>query len=350
LEADFPALSQTVSVPAPNPTTAKKVRVPALASGPTPVMTSQNSFPAIGDDERTVSSFGSNRGLSVSSGPSLPPGIATSLPLSSGGQPASLPSFMQPALEPTLKEEASVSTNLPFDSTQSGSIRATAKEFIPKSYTPSVATFPQLSLPKSHSSRPPLSANFVSGFAAPLRVSLPEGSPSYDSGTIPLSEGFLAPSGGPLQPLSASFLGVESTIHDRIPAVTPLSEDASTATPSIGSSLTGIPGLDDSTLSSGLGPLGVNLEHQPSIDNTVSLLSSAFTSGPTLGVSSLWGSETPSQATTPLLGLPLAFTHDTGASSKDEGKFGDDLVPFNWGAPGMGGGGGLSGSQGGSIW
>ncbi len=339
-EEEFPALSQSVSTS--NQENVHLVRVPPVTG--TAVMTFHNSFPPIGDDERTVSSFGSNKGLSVSSASYLLPGVSPSMVM-----PGALfdpLSILQPGTELSVKEEAMDSVDQVTDTGQGSEIRATAKEFVPKCYASSSAAPSHLAGSMISKALPPLSANFVSGLGGPLRVSLPEGSPPFDSATIPFSQGFLG-SSGPPPPVNPSYLSVGLNRYETMPTVTPLSEDTSTAATSIGSSLTGIPGLDDSTLSSGMVPLGLGLEPHPSSGNTTSLLSSVFTSGPALNVASLWGGESTLQASIPISGLPLHFTSDTSAKSEEEEKFGDKPLSFAWGGQGISGGGG----QGrGSIW
>lgn len=332
IERDFPALSQSSS--------ASVNYAPPVAAAPP--MTSHNSFPPIGDDERTVSSFGSNRGLSVSSAPFLLPGIAPAPAMAAALAP---PGFMKPAphgmgshsVGPPLAEEEMES-----GSVQSGEIRATAREFVPKGYTPPPPVAqPQITASLANA-RPSISSSYGPRLRAPLTSSLPEAIPPFHSGSIPFSQGFLGNSGPP-PPTNPTFFGGGPIAYDRMPTVTPVSEDTSV---SIGSSMTGIPGLDDSTLSSGLVPLGFGLEQQSHTGSTASLLSSTFANQPSLGSESIWGGTASTSAAPSLSGLPpLNFGGDSGLNYEEDDSNNAHL-PRSWGASG----GGLSGAQGGSIW
>ena len=328
------------STPATTNQTSARSRAP-LVSVPPP-MTAQNSFPPIGDDERTVSSFGSNRGLSVSSAPYVLPGI---------GSPSFAPTgFMQPGPPGVgphlaglpLTEEEMDGENVG-ESSQYREIRATAKEFVPKGYTP-----PPMPL---SSGMPPLLNTFGPALGFSLTSSLPEAPSSVDNSAIPFSPRFLG-NAGPPPATNPSFLGVATNGYDRVPTVTPVSEDTSTTTPSIGSSLTYVAALDDSTLSTGLGSLGFGTDEQPAPGNTSSLLSSTFTNGPAIGVESIWGGGLSSESNPSIPALtPLNF--GTGSAVDSEGRngrsFGKDYLTCSWGAPGVNSGG-LNGSDGGSIW
>lgn len=338
IERDFPVLSQT------------SYQVPMHKIQPTPVaaapqMTSHNSFPPIGDDERTVSSFGSNIGLSVSSAPFLPPGMAP-VPAMTTASSLAPPGFMKPAppgmgSHPPLAEEEMESGSI-----QSGEIRATAREFVPKGYTPPPRA--QARIPEPMVNVPPsLSRTFGPALGVPLSSSLPEVTPPFHGGAIPFSQGFLG-SAGPPPPTNPALLGGGPMAYDRIPPVTPVSEATS---PSISSSMAGLPGLEDPMLSSGLGHLGFGMEQQPQASNTPSLLSSTFTNGPSLRGDSIWGGGGSSHQTTPsMTGLPpINFGVDSGANFKEgEGEDSSNMpLPGSWGGPNLSGGG-LSGGQG--IW
>lgn len=341
--------------------TGATVQPPVMNRGAPPVsavppMTAQNSFPPIGDDERTVSSFGSNRGLSVSSAPYMPPGMAPppAMPAAPSFAP---PGFMQPALSgigsqlmglPMTKEEMEVEYGADYG--QLGEIRATAKEFVPKGYTP--PPMAPSRMPGSLSgTQPPLSNNFGPALLAPLSSSFPQVQPSFDNSATPFSQGFLGSSRAP-PPTNPSFLGGGVSGYDRMPTVTPVSEDTTSTTLSIGSSLTGVIGLDDSTLSAGLGSLGFGMEQPPTIGNTTSLLTSSFTNAPPIGGESIWGESGPSLATSAPSGLPpLNFGGVSGTDTKERNgePSGNDHLTSKWGVPGASNGG-LNGGQGGSIW
>jgi hypothetical protein len=328
MERDFPVLSQ--STPAlVNQYSMHTNQAPPVAAAPP--MTSHNSFPPIGDDERTVSSFGSNRGLSVSSVPFLPPGMAPT-PAMAAASSLAAPGFMKGAphgigshlVGPPLAEEET--------EFGSGEIRATAREFVPMGYTP----------PPMTNTPPSLARNFGPALGAPLSSSLPEVTPPFHSGAIPFSQGFLGGSGPP-PPTNPTFLSGGPIAYKGMPTVTPVSENTS---PSIDSSMTGVPGLDDSTLSSGLGSLGFGMEQQPQAGNTPSLLSSTFTNGQPIRGGGIWGGSASSQATPSLSGLPpLNYSAESGPNFNE-----GDGEKSRWAGPSGNSGGGLAEGQGGSIW
>jgi hypothetical protein len=314
-DSEFPSLSES-TLPSNKPHPRKMGTSPVA---PAHLMTVSNAFPVLGDDDRTVSSFGSNRGLSVSSAPFLPQGIAQPA-LGSAGVLAP-PGMTQPLLA---VGQHAWKTDL-----NETDIRVTAPEFVP---TRSVMGDSQ-SQQNMASSPAPLSGSFH--LEALLGSARPQNRSSHASGEIPFSQGFLAP------PSTAMpFLGGGPSQYERMPSATPLSED--TTTLSVGSSLTGIPGFDESSgVSSGAGTFGLCFDGQMQGASTTSLLSSSFTNPPPIGGDSLWGGLPPIHGS--LGGLPPLNFGNTGLKRQDASDAKDNL-PQSWVAPGIGGG------QGGSIW
>ena len=315
LQADskFPSLSGNV-LPAyqQHP---RKLRVAPIVAPP--VMTASNSFPALGDDDRTVSSFGSNRGLSVSSAPFFSLGIVQPPPPSSTA--LAPPGFMQPL--PSSGHHPWKSELNEMD------MRVSAAEFVP---TKSVMENSQ----SQHTpSRAPLSSNF--GLESLLGSVLPENRTSLACGEVPLSQGFLGPS-----PV-ASLLGAGPSKYERIPSVNQISKD--TIAPNVGSSLADIPGYDDpSSVSNGGSTYGLYLDSQTQASGSSSILTSTFTSRPAIGGDSLWGALAPHAAPS-LIGLPALNYGSTGLVSQDASDE-KGVLSGSWVAPSSGSG------HGGSIW
>jgi len=315
-DLEFPSLSESTLPVQKQPP--KKTRAAPLAT--VPVVTTANSFPPLGDDDRTVSSFGSNRGLSVSSAPFLPQGLAPAPAALSTALPP--PGFMHPspfvAQDPWKPEPSE------------NDMRVTAPEFVP---TKSVMGNP-LSQPNV-SSLASLPGSY--GLEALLESTRPENSTSRSSSDGLLSQGFLGPSS-----TVASFLGTGTSQSERMPSVTPVSED--TTTLSVGSSFTAIPGFDDpSAMSSGSGAYGLYLDKQPHGANTSSLLTPTFTNQPSSIGDSLWGALAPSNAGPSLVGLPSLNFGSAGVARQNSNDD-KDCLSQSWATPLNGNG------PGGSIW
>lgn len=199
-----------------------------------------------GDDDRTVSSFGSTPGLSVSSNSFVPASMA-----SQNNNTAMNHSVPTPP--PGFKPPRPATTVNPPSVQDYGEIRATAKAFVPTSMAPSV--------PANSAAMPPLAASFanVPSPASNLSQLAPglsmEGPSMNNSSTLPPG---LLPTGLGGAP------GFSSTI------------------PSIASN----PPVSQSTGLAGL-PLGFGMENNTN-QGTSSLLDS-FSNGPPVNASSIWG-------------------------------------------------------------
>jgi hypothetical protein len=314
--AEFPALSQSAF---PRPAAAAPQLMVAHAYSAPPVASSYG-FPPIGDDDRTVSSFGSNRGQSVSSNSYVssvapkvaPPGFRAPQVVPTAKVPAAQQSKLFPAAE-----EESVASSFAEETNPMGEIRATAKAFIPRKFSPVPPSVP------AGTSMPQLSNNFIESFP-PLGSQMGTSVPG----------GLLQPGarGPPPPPLSGA--------HDRMTSGTPLSEDL-LLPPSATSSLTGAPSLEEPTF--GI-PLGFgNTAQQASVGNTSSLLTSAFTNGPPIGGSSLWGD---TQSVPSFGGLLPGYSFGDGNDREKSGGLPNNagLQGANWGASNLPTGGP------GSIW
>ena len=118
-------------------------------------------FAPSGDDDRTVSSFGSNPGLSVSSNSFGPPSMTqnnAAAPIPPPGFKAPMPATMvKPPMQAQLNLPPSVpNANYPVGLTAEpnnlGEIRATAKAFVPTGFTPTATA--------NNTTLPPLSGDF----------------------------------------------------------------------------------------------------------------------------------------------------------------------------------------------
>lgn len=233
---------------------------------------SSSSFPPIADDDRTVSSFGSNRGLSVSSREFVPASFAPP-PVSALSTTAPIvpPGFMltntQSMSTPLRQPEATVpenSSSVAFsDGVQpsNGEIRATAKAFVPTGFSQ-----------PSTSARVPTLEGFVStnanNMAHPVRVGLSSGLLSQHSS-----------SSGPQSLRGSSFMPVS---YEHVQSVTPVSADSSLP----GNSLVGVGSLEEPPLGVPL-PLG-GLGSETNLIGGPSLLGS-ISRGGAVGGSSIWG-------------------------------------------------------------
>ena len=307
---DFPSLSQTV----------QSLNPPAVSRVPTaqPAAPLGNSyvFP-MGDDEKTVSSFGSNRGLSVNSAsfvpssfqhaPTVPP-----VPPQAGVPP---PGFRPPVTAPSTKAR-------PVQSNPLGEIRATAKAFVPSNFTaaapsaaPPAANTNVASLPGSFTDPPFHHPGPIMGSNLhPVSNLPPVATNSFDKSG--LAVGILNPGAG--GPPTSGLLG--SSLPDRVPSVTPVSQDSVPAT-SASSSLTPVPSSEEQALSI---PIVFGAEPQPD-QGTSSLLSSTFTNGPPVGGMSIWGDT----QNAPTLGGLQSFSFGEGNRDKSaeahdgQGTWGD---------------------------
>lgn len=321
----FPALSAASSSTKPPPIPTEK-RPSSATTAPT--ISTNSSFPPL-EDDKTVSSFGSNRAQSVSSGHFVSNGAANSTiaSLSSAVPP---PGFMQAPPPGMGTVPGGVSADN--DDITSGEIRATAKAFVPQR-------------PPRPSHSPVPEATTALDLGKPLGVSKNTDVASFDnSGVLP--PGFLA-GAVPATHSTAPFLATGlSGPFNGIPPVSSMSNPP----PTLGSALPVMPGFGDSSLGIQSVALGQDTAPSQGLDSTASLLSSAFTSGPPTDGASLWGT---SQAVPALGGLSLAFGDSTLTQKENEAQnssTGDtSSAPIGgWGAPN---GSGLSGGNGGgSIW
>lgn len=313
--SEYPTLSESTS--ASSKQHSRKVRSTPLATAP--LMTSSNSFPALGDDDRTVSSFGSNRGLSVSSAPFLPTGIAQLAPASTAA--IAPPGFMQPS--PSVGQLSWKTELIERD------MRVTASEFIPTR-----STLGNL-LSQQNVAAAPTPLPDSGALEALLESTLTDNRSSHAKDSNPFSQGFL---GNAILASSARpSLGVGPGQYDQ-PTVATISDDA--AILGVVSSLPGIPGFDEAPgVSSGGGSLGFGFDGHLQGAGTTPLLSSAFTSRPPIG-DALWGVTATAYGAPPLVGLnPLNFG-STGFSQQNS----TDDKDRSWAAPASGSG------HGGSIW
>ncbi|KAG7352870.1 ankyrin repeat domain protein [Nitzschia inconspicua] len=172
------------------------------------------------DDERTVSSFGSNRGLSVNSREFVPASFTATPPVLSShtSPPGFMPATFQPVALPHQSHDQMVRDN-PTDSVgptqmQNSEIRATAKTFVP-------STFSQPSGPmnytQGHNDIPtPTMRRFHTGSAVSSSL--------LSRTSIPA---------GPLSDVGHSF-----STFEPVPKMTPLSEDSTIPGSSLLSDLT----------------------------------------------------------------------------------------------------------------
>ena len=307
-DSEFPSLSQPA-----HKDHRRRIQVAPVAAAP--IMTASNSFPALGDDDRTISSFGSNHGLSISSAPFLPLGIAqpahiSSTALAPPGFMQSLPSGGQHPWRSELNEN---------------DMRLSAAEFVP------AKSVMGNSQPQQPPSRAPLPSNF--GLEALLGSVLSENRTLLAGGDVPLSQGFLGPS-----PV-ASFVTAVPSKYEQIPSVIPLSKDNAL---NVGSSLAAIPDYDDpSAATNGGGTYGLYFDSQAQRADSSSILAPTFTSRSAIEGDSLWG--LPPHAPPSLIGSPLISYGSTGLVSLDSSDE-KGVLKGSWVAPSTGSG------HGGSIW
>ena len=104
---------------------------PTLATNQQQVLPASSYFSSINDDDKTVSSFGSNRGMSISSKEFVPlvPHGSVPPPGFMSGQPMAIP--LRP-LVATVPEDTS--SDAYSEDNQQGEIRATAKAFVPSNF------------------------------------------------------------------------------------------------------------------------------------------------------------------------------------------------------------------------
>ena len=298
------------------------------------------NFHPVGDDDRTVSSYGSarSRSLSVSSNSVIqqnsvpPPGFRSA---STGPSPSGRPAPQEKVVHETSRERGYTADPNPL-----GEIRATAKAFVPANFTPPTVQ----SLP---------SRNTVSGFAAGQT----DATSSFHSGMYSSS--------------SVLPTGLPSSSYDRgANVVTPITEVAEDP-----SAIVGFGGVKRSALMSVVAGSAGPLEGASGVVGASSLLDS-LTQGPsTTGASSIWGGSGGGdtiQPAPPIAGLSTfafgneAATPNPGIGDSILGGFGktDDFpsVPIggstggvtglgNWGFAGATDGTGSDPSAGqGSIW
>ena len=226
---------------------------------------SSGSFPPINDDDKTVSSFGSNRGLSVSSREFVPAKFTAAPPVLSSttpppgfrsaatAQPVALP--MRPPVSSVPEHSSETFTN---DTCVGGEIRATAKAFVPS-----------ISSQSNVNVSAPLKNDFGS-----FQNQLP-GQSLVGAGLPP---GFQTQA-GPAGPSSLLGSGLPNSF-DQVPAMNPLFEDATVPVASlIGGNI-----LEDPVLPMSLG----GNSHPESIGGST-LLSSISNSGSVVGGSAIWG-------------------------------------------------------------
>jgi hypothetical protein len=318
-----------------------------------PTTSTPYGFPPIGDDDRTVSSYGSGRSrtLSVSSASLMPPGGIPPpgfRPGLAGPAPSARP--QPPAKYFSPPEEETAVASFESDANPLGEIRATAKAFVPANFTPRVVPT-QVPPSSNRTNLLPFSGAHPQQFNPNLRP--------YDP-TTGLPSGMLL-SGAPMAPSALLPSGLSSMAYDRMTTVvTPLSEDFAPVPSSNASSVTTgttndsikVPGAARLTTGGDLGG---------------SLLDSLGHGRPMMGGSSIWGGNgnDDTHSVPSLNGLPSFSFGDVGLNSRETsvGSATRDFPGIPIGengnsAPGHGGwfGGGLSGAGAnattgqGSIW
>jgi hypothetical protein len=238
------------------------------------------AFPSVvADDDKTVSSLGSNPSRSQSiasnnvssfaSNPIFPAAAATILP----------PGFRPPSSGPGMKPPPFPHAAFPLgpevvasDTNSLGEIRATAKAFVPLNFTPA---------PAAAMSSIPLHG----GHQAPLTR-------PYDNSAALPAEFLMGPAGGP-----SLLSGARQQSYNRM-VPTPLSESSPPALITA-PSMTGIPSLGETssvpTLPSGLGLVDHHHHHGSSLLDSISNNNGGGGGGgghaaaPMAGSSSLWG-------------------------------------------------------------
>lgn len=333
----FPSLSQTM------------LHAQGVSEPTGPVMGGAYAFPPIGDDDRTVSSYGSNRGLSASSNSfvsSFPPPVAmpqysvapnAAVPPPGFRPPVAAPprarppanqqTFAPPPVETNPATRAFDSNN-PLSPNMHGEIRATARSFVPSNFTPAAP-------PSASTNIPPMSSRFAESSSFPPPASMG----SFEQNSAAFPSGLLSGTGGTSSLLSSSL----PSSYDRVPSVTPVSEDSAHAA-SAGSSLGAVPIMEEAPV--GI-PLGVGTSDSQSRGAT-SLLGSAFANGPPVGGAlSIWGGD---QSNVPPLGGLQPFSSFGEGGNRERSRSGDGPSlggkGTNWAAPG----GSNPANAPGSIW
>ncbi|KAG7366919.1 ankyrin repeat domain protein [Nitzschia inconspicua] len=227
------------------------------------------------DDERTVSSFGSNRGLSVNSREFVPASFTATPPVLSShtSPPGFMPATFQPVALPYQSHDQMVRDN-PTDSVgptqmQNSEIRATAKTFVPSIF-----------------SQPSAPMNYAQG-----RNDIPTPTMRRFHTGSAVSSSLLSRTSIPAEPLSD--LGHSFSTFEPVPKMTPLSEDSTIP----GSSL-----LSDLTAEEPLVPIptlfgGAETKRNSSFLDPASSIAS-------VGGSSIWGDN--GSEGIPLLGSALS--------------------------------------------
>jgi ankyrin repeat protein len=244
------------------------------------------SFPQNNDDDRTVSSLGSNRGLSVSSKEFVP----TSFTANSSAQipPVLPPGFMNmhstgssliiPPRSVTTVPEQSSSVLFLDDNRSQGEIRATARAFVPSSYNTPIT--------------PPIPPSREDDCGVP-------GSPLI-SDIRPMSQQLqgVGISIGPQSQHSnkscvSSFLGAGFTSAlDVVPSMTPVSEDSTTPGTSLAGIISSEKRSDDFPMSIALGGLGSTNLHDATHGSSLagSDILGAISGVDSVRGNSIWGS------------------------------------------------------------
>mmetsp|Transcript_24437 Transcript_24437/g.45542 ORF Transcript_24437/g.45542 Transcript_24437/m.45542 type:complete len:591 (+) Transcript_24437:108-1880(+) len=271
------------TLPPPNETTSFQTSAPPHSG-----FVASNSYAQNNDDDKTVSSFGSNRGLSVSSREFVPQNFTSVAPVSSASIPP--PGFLPATAQPMAVPPRQLVTTVPENSSalafsedgRQGEIRATAKAFVPSNF----------------------SQSNVSGSNLPLRN---EYIPSEMHGAFqagPASSSVFPPGlrshnlqSGPVGPTTLLGSALPNSF-DPVPSMTPVSEDSTAA----GSSLVGVQNLEESALPVPL-PFGMGESNTSSVGGS-SLLSSISTAG-AAGGSSIWGDSGSQNAHIPSIGSSL---------------------------------------------
>jgi hypothetical protein len=323
-----------------------------------PTTSTPYGFPPVGDDDRTVSSYGSGRSrtLSVSSASLMPsggippPGFRPGL-----GGPAPSARPPPPAKYFSPPEEETPVASFESDANPLGEIRATAKAFVPANFTPRVVPT-QAPPPSNRTNLLPFSGGHSQQFNQNVRP--------YDP-TTGLPSGMLL-SGAPSVQSSLLPSGLSSGAYDRITTVvTPLSEDFAP-----------VPSSTASSVTTGTTNDSINVPSFARLttggDLSGSLLDSLGHGRPMMGGSSIWGGSGNDDihSVPPRNRLPSFSFGDGGLNSSREtssvlsgGSATRDFPGIPIGdngnsAPGLGGwfGGGLSGGGAnattgqGSIW
>jgi hypothetical protein len=289
-----------------------------------PSSTGSYGLPPMGDDETTVSYFGSHRGLSVSSNsfaPSMVPTLSvnTSAPIpppgfmTSTGAPPVNPPQMQPQMNLPLLDPSIANSGDPTgfsgEQLQLGVIRATAKAFVPSSYNPS--------MPDSGSM-----PSFSGAFANPKPSSQSQlGSTALEDnpmmGSCEMPSALPAGMGGPTGMTAGRMESSLPNSKDRMPSMMPINTDSITLT----NSTLPMAGTEEPSLA-GI-PLGFVMDMRQH-SGTSSLLSS-ISNKPPVAASSIWGGP---QGVAPLGRLP---SYALGENNGRDGESQNTSIA-GWGA------------------